>query len=100
MKRLALFILCIQFGWVSSCVFDKAEVVPGKIYQEMIKDESGCFAACYENNKCIALAYRKISGGCAFFTTENSNQTCHPGDVCYTLQRDEEDSMCARYVNV
>ncbi|CAJ0600010.1 unnamed protein product [Cylicocyclus nassatus] len=59
MEWLAIIILCIQFGWISPCVFDKVEVVPGLVYQEMIKDESGCFAACYENNTCIALAYRK-----------------------------------------
>ncbi|CAJ0600111.1 unnamed protein product [Cylicocyclus nassatus] len=100
MEWLAIIILCIQFGWISPCVFDKVEVIPGLLYQETIKDESGCFAACYENNTCIALAYRKIVDGCRLFITGNSSNTCHPDDVCYTLQRDEEDSMCARYVNV
>ncbi|CAJ0600099.1 unnamed protein product [Cylicocyclus nassatus] len=100
MKWLALLMVCIQARWVSPCVFDKVESVPGGKYQEMIKDESGCFATCYKNNKCIALAYRKVSRLCTLFITENVNQACLPGDVCYTLKRDEEDSKCARYVNV
>ncbi|VDN19589.1 unnamed protein product [Cylicostephanus goldi] len=57
MKCSALFLLVIQVGSVSSCVFDKVEKMSVALIYETILDKNECFAACYNNKNCIALAY-------------------------------------------
>ncbi|CAJ0600028.1 unnamed protein product [Cylicocyclus nassatus] len=87
--------------WASSCVFDKVEVVHGVEYLTWMRtDESGCFTECFKNNACIALWYYKDEGRCFLSSTGNVSFPCDPDEICYTLHRDEEDSVCARYVDV
>ncbi|CAJ0600110.1 unnamed protein product [Cylicocyclus nassatus] len=102
MKWLALSIFCIQARWASSCVFDKVEDLRGVHLwlKRMRTDESGCFTECFKNNACIALLYYKDDDECHLYSAGNVSSHCWTDVICYTLHRDEEDSVCARYVDV
>ncbi|CAJ0599988.1 unnamed protein product [Cylicocyclus nassatus] len=104
MKWFAFILLLIQAGWVSSCIFDKVEELKSMgLRQFAINNINECFAACYENVRCIGIQHWKNKKECLLLTAgagDGSHVALNDGSaIVYSLLRDDVDPMCQTFVN-
>ncbi|CAJ0600065.1 unnamed protein product [Cylicocyclus nassatus] len=100
MKWTVLILLLTQAGWTSSCVFDRVEEVKGKWITHLSGNINDCFAACYEDVRCIGIRHQSIgSGTCEMLEAGNTSYKEDPIVVAYSLLRDDVDPTCQKFVN-
>ncbi|CAJ0589501.1 unnamed protein product [Cylicocyclus nassatus] len=103
MKWLALVLFFIQTGSLLPCVFDRVDKFHDSVYKDWIishENGSDCFSACYNDKDCIGFNY--YDNMCDIYTLQYGTDTfeCDSTETCFTLQRDEVDPVCKKYVNV
>ncbi|CAJ0597625.1 unnamed protein product [Cylicocyclus nassatus] len=98
---LAPFLVIVQAGFISSCVFDKVDEIPSAALITIVPGNlNECFAKCYEHKECVGIEHLEKSSTCYLFRAGDRDVSCKEVErKCYILQRDEMDPVCKTYVN-